>query len=118
MLTFAETLPAWYTQWPWGTLSQGPKTVAGRLRGKKAFRGAGSTVTMALVPKGSVGTGECPASAQYSCAAASTAMPHHLVGIRVPIKRYLARRFSWPTADSAEPLLLGSYPWVVVCMMP
>ena len=73
---------------------------------------------MTLVTKGILGYSSSPASALHSCAAASVAKPHQLVGSLHPLKRYLARLLRVPTADSAVALAFGSYPAVEVLNMP
>ena len=97
-------------------VSHGPNTVAGRLRGRKAFRGAGSTLTMTRVPKGTFGGSRYPASTRYKAADARTAIPHHRVGSLLPHSRYLARLFNNGTGplviDVAKPLCLSH--WVYV----
>ena len=50
-LVFTLVAPCWYTQKPFETELEGPKTVAGSARGRKAFLGAGSRTTMTRVPK-------------------------------------------------------------------
>ena len=110
--------PCWYVQYPSGTELDGPNTVAGSARGTHEFRGTGSRTTMTRVPSGILGHCSKPASARWCCAAASTARPHHVVGKQHPDNRYLALRFSMPTADSAEALAFGSYPAVKVVCMP
>ena len=65
-------------------------------------------MTITRVPNGNFGIGAWPASARKSCAATNTAIPHQRVGMRVPVSGYRALRLSWPTADSATPLLEGS----------
>ena len=69
---------------------------------------------MTRVPNGILGHASNPASALWCWAAARYAKPRQVVGRRQPDRRYLALRFSIPTADSAEAFALGSYPAVDV----
>ena len=102
---------------PDGIELEGPNTVPGSERGTNALRGAGSVTIITLVPKGILGNSYSPAWHLLKCAAARTAIPHHVVGRRAPASKKRAPRFSAPTVVSAG-LPFGSYPQVVVLRMP